>query len=480
MIEEDIATKIDPEDSSAAGATEPPSPEAPAAPEVAAPEATADLIPAPVVGVLWGTIGHLTPDQAVALSDFTRQADERDLETVKFSVEAPQNACLRFLRARQFNVPKALLLLSECVQRKTAGKAAHFADLTPEECLHCDPTALKLWYPHTYLGYDKLRRPVLLEQSGMINPAVMAQLTSLPKLIDYHWHNMERVLSDMFEAQNEGAGAGAGAGAVISTCVILDLAGLHMGHCSSTMMDHVKALVAMDNACYPELLGKMLVINAPWLAVTSWEVVKRWLDPRTQAKIEILGSGPLVTKRLLEYIPTDVLPVQYGGSAPDPLNFKVQRPLTEFVHLQRGQSLKKTVTVPPQKVLYVDSYVTDGEVLLEVFALPLQTEAPEAGAEAGAGVPTTPPRQPATIPAAPAGTSGATLLKRLLLRRPESQKSPMRVVLDFANPLTQDMMVLVQWTNEVAYFSRPIAVNLFFAELDAHSPLPSTSDTQYY
>mmetsp|Transcript_6270 Transcript_6270/g.13847 ORF Transcript_6270/g.13847 Transcript_6270/m.13847 type:complete len:295 (+) Transcript_6270:129-1013(+) len=283
MIEEDIATKIDPEDSSAAGATEPPSPEAPAAPEVAAPEATADLIPAPVVGVLWGTIGHLTPDQAVALSDFTRQADERDLETVKFSVEAPQNACLRFLRARQFNVPKALLLLSECVQRKTAGKAAHFADLTPEECLHCDPTALKLWYPHTYLGYDKLRRPVLLEQSGMINPAVMAQLTSLPKLIDYHWHNMERVLSDMFEAQNEGAGAGAGAGAVISTCVILDLAGLHMGHCSSTMMDHVKALVAMDNACYPELLGKMLVINAPWLAVTSWEVVKRWLDPRTQA-----------------------------------------------------------------------------------------------------------------------------------------------------------------------------------------------------
>lgn len=37
-------------------------------------------------------------------------------------------------------------------------------------------------------------------------------------------------------------------------------------------------------------------------AVTTWEVVRGWLDPRTQAKIEILGSGPETTAKLLEYI----------------------------------------------------------------------------------------------------------------------------------------------------------------------------------
>ena len=36
----------------------------------------------------------------------------------------------------------------------------------------------------------------------------------------------------------------------------------------------------------------MFVINAPYLAVQTWGMVKRWLDPRTQSKIEILGPGP--------------------------------------------------------------------------------------------------------------------------------------------------------------------------------------------
>lgn len=46
-------------------------------------------------------------------------------------------------------------------------------------------------------------------------------------------------------------------------------------------------LLGLDNTCYPETLGKMLVINAPFLAVQTWSIVKRWLDPRTQQKIEV-------------------------------------------------------------------------------------------------------------------------------------------------------------------------------------------------
>ena len=45
--------------------------------------------------------------------------------------------------------------------------------------------------------------------------------------------------------------------------------------------------LGLDNTCYPETLGKMLVINAPFLAVSTWSMVKRWLDPRTQQKIEV-------------------------------------------------------------------------------------------------------------------------------------------------------------------------------------------------
>jgi hypothetical protein len=31
-------------------------------------------------------------------------------------------------------------------------------------------------------------------------------------------------------------------------------------------------MVALDNACYPEVLGKMLVINAPWLAGKEFSI----------------------------------------------------------------------------------------------------------------------------------------------------------------------------------------------------------------
>jgi CRAL/TRIO domain len=66
----------------------------------------------------------------------------------------------------------------------------------------------------------------------------------------------------------------------ISACAIVDLSGLTSAHCSSKMLDHLKTLIGIDNVCFPEMLGKMLVINAPSVAVQIWGMVKNWLDPR--------------------------------------------------------------------------------------------------------------------------------------------------------------------------------------------------------
>ena len=46
----------------------------------------------------------------------------------------------------------------------------------------------------------------------------------------------------------------------------------------------------LDSTCYPEILGKMLVINVPFLAIKTWNIVKRWLDPRTLSKIEVISD----------------------------------------------------------------------------------------------------------------------------------------------------------------------------------------------
>ena len=212
----------------------------------------------------WGTKGYLTMEQSEALIQFMSTAKESDLSVAKFATEPLENVSLRFLRARQFSVANALELLKKCVERKTTGQAKHFATLTPDEVVKCDMEMLKKFYPHSHLGYDKLNRPILFEQSGQINPTAITSMTTFGALVDYHFHTMEKDLSDVFERATAD-----GKPAVYSTCAILDLEGLSMVHCTGSSFEHMKSLVALDNVCYPETLGKMLVINAPWLAGMS-------------------------------------------------------------------------------------------------------------------------------------------------------------------------------------------------------------------
>jgi hypothetical protein len=211
----------------------------------------------------WGQPGHLSNAQNESLRVFLAKASYADLISAKFQVESVESVSLRFLRARNFAVPKALALLSECVNKKRELSAAKWASLTPDECAHCDVEALKTWYPHAQFGFDRFNRPILFEHSGKVDGNAIRQMTSMDHLISYHWWTMDNSLNKMFDlAAQRGQ-------VKISTCVILDLSGMNSHHLTAKVLDHVKALVALDNVCYPELLGKMLVVNAPWLAGTS-------------------------------------------------------------------------------------------------------------------------------------------------------------------------------------------------------------------
>lgn len=54
-------------------------------------------------------------------------------------------------------------------------------------------------------------------------------------------------------------------------------------------MVQVGAKISQDN--YPEIMGQMMIVNAPMLFTGVWSIVKGWLDERTRAKIQILGGG---------------------------------------------------------------------------------------------------------------------------------------------------------------------------------------------
>jgi hypothetical protein len=101
-------------------------------------------------------------------------------------------------------------------------------------------------------------------------------------------------------------------GSLLETCCsIMDAKGVSLTSAPSVYGYLGKAAGVSQNY-YPERLGKLYVINAPWGFSTVFAVVKRFLDPVTVAKIHILGSG--YKSELLSQIPAENLPASLGGT----------------------------------------------------------------------------------------------------------------------------------------------------------------------
>ena len=102
------------------------------------------------------------------------------------------------------------------------------------------------------------------------------------------------------------------AGQLLETCcTIMDLKGVGISRAGS-VYGYVKMASAISQNYYPERLGKLYLINAPWGFSSVFSVIKGFLDPVTVNKIHVLGSG--YQKELLEQVPKENLPEQFGGS----------------------------------------------------------------------------------------------------------------------------------------------------------------------
>lgn len=106
------------------------------------------------------------------------------------------------------------------------------------------------------------------------------------------------------------------AGTLLETCcTVMDLKGVGLTK-APQVYGYVKQASGLSQNYYPERLGRLYLINAPWGFGTIWSVVKGWLDPVTVQKIHVLGSG--YQKELLAQVPAENLPKQFGGKCECP------------------------------------------------------------------------------------------------------------------------------------------------------------------
>ena len=94
-------------------------------------------------------------------------------------------------------------------------------------------------------------------------------------------------------------------------CTIMDLKGVGISKVSS-VYGYVKKASAVSQNYYPERLGRLYLINAPWGFSSVFSIIKGFLDPVTVQKIHVLGSG--YQSELLGQVPKENLPKQFGGT----------------------------------------------------------------------------------------------------------------------------------------------------------------------
>ena len=98
---------------------------------------------------------------------------------------------------------------------------------------------------------------------------------------------------------------------VEQSCTILNAKGIGITSLFGPIKGFVKLASDIGQDYYPEMLGKMTIVNVGFLFRAVWSLVKSFIDPKTEAKITLLGSG--YETALLELVDEANLPQRLGG-----------------------------------------------------------------------------------------------------------------------------------------------------------------------
>ena len=133
------------------------------------------------------------------------------------------------------------------------------------------------YYPQYYHKTDKDGRPVYIEQMGNVDLNAMRKITTDDRMLQNLVVEYEKVADPRLPACSRKAGQ-----LLETCCTIMDLKGVGFGNMSQ-VYGYVQKASAISQNYYPERLGKLYVINAPWGFSGVFSVVKRFLDPVTVA-----------------------------------------------------------------------------------------------------------------------------------------------------------------------------------------------------
>lgn len=201
----------------------------------------------------------------------------------------PTETLVRFLKARDWNVPRAHTMLVDCLNWRVQNEIDNILTkaIVPSDLYRAvrDSQLIGL------SGYSKGGLPVY---------ALGVGLSTYDKA-SVHYYLQSHIQINEYRDRVVLPAASMKQGRHIGSCIkILDMSGLKL-----TAMSQLKLLTkisTVDDLNYPEKTETYYVVNAPYIFSACWKAVRPLLQERTRRKVQVLsGCGKDELLKIMDY-----------------------------------------------------------------------------------------------------------------------------------------------------------------------------------
>ncbi|KAG5949201.1 hypothetical protein E4U53_005944 [Claviceps sorghi] len=245
---------------------------------------TASVLPEEAIKL----IGNGEADKAGLVKEFEQAIASQTPDSIRAMVastlkhEHPDGLVLRFLRARKWDVQRALVMMFTCLHwrqdtfRVDADILAHGEEFLAQDEKNGDEKSKTLArdfmkqiregksFIH---GVDRENRPISYVRARL-HRAADQSVESIERYTTYIIETARFTLTSPVE----------------TATLVFDLSNFTLANMDYTP---VKFIIKCFEANYPESLGAILIHNSPWVFKPCWKIISAWLDPVVAAKVHL-------------------------------------------------------------------------------------------------------------------------------------------------------------------------------------------------